>query len=427
MNIYLTYLGCRLNESEIEELAWRFAERGHSVVDDPAQADVGVVNTCTVTGEAGRKSRQLVRRLARLNPDLRIAITGCHATMAPDEVTRLPNVAWVVDNGEKEHLADLVPSRVEAAPSRRESGLRHLGPGTLGRTRAFVKVQDGCDNRCTFCVTTIARGAGRSRSLEQIIAEIQGLVEAGYREVVLTGVHLGSYGRDGGMTDGLRRLVATLLSATDVQRLRLSSLEPWDLSPDFFELWDDPRMCRQLHVPLQSGCDVTLRRMARRTTTREFSTLVAAARARIPDLALTTDVIVGFPGESESDFRASYRFVEALDFARLHVFQYSPRPGTCAAGMPGQVPVEIKAARSQAVRQLGARQARAFHRRFLGRTLPVLWEMSKDGSAWRGLTDNYLTVTATSQVNLANRITQTRLVLVVGQALQGEVILAGMS
>jgi threonylcarbamoyladenosine tRNA methylthiotransferase MtaB len=207
----------------------------------------------------------------------------------------------------------------------------------------------------------------------------------------------------------------------------LSSLEPWDLSPDFFELWDDPRMCRQLHLPLQSGCDVTLRRMARRTTTREFSALVAAVRARIPDLALTTDVIVGFPGESESDFRASYRFVEALDFARLHVFQYSPRPGTSAARMPGQVPVEIKAARSRAVRQLGARQVRAFHRHFLGRTLPVLWEMSKDGSAWRGLTDNYLTVTTTSQVNLANHITQTHLVRAVGQALQGEVILAGMS
>jgi threonylcarbamoyladenosine tRNA methylthiotransferase MtaB len=427
MNIYLTYLGCRLNESEIEELAWRFAERGHSVVDDPAQADVGVVNTCTVTGEAGRKSRQLVRRLARLNPDLRIAITGCHATMVPGEVARLPNVAWVVDNADTERLADLVTPPVEAAPSRREPGPRHLGPGTLGRTRAFVKVQDGCDNRCTFCVTTIVRGAGRSRPLDQIVAEIQGLVEAGYMEVVLTGVHLGSYGRDVGTADGLGRLVTALLSSTDVQRLRLSSLEPWDLSPNFFELWDDPRMCRQLHLPLQSGCDATLHRMARRTTAREFAALVAAARARIPDLALTTDVIVGFPGESESDFRETCRFVEALAFARLHVFQYSPRPGTAAARMPGQVPVQVKAARGWAMRQLGARQARAFHRRFLDRTLPVLWEMSRDGAAWRGLTDNYLTVTATSQADLANRITQTRLVRAVGQVLQGEVILAGMS
>jgi len=427
MNIYLTYLGCRLNESEIEELAWRFAERGHSVVDDPAQADVGVVNTCTVTGEAGRKSRQLVSRLARLNPDLRIAVTGCHATMVPGEVVCLPNVVWVVDNADKERLADLVVPGVEAAPSRHEPGPRHLGPGTLGRTRAFVKVQDGCDNRCTFCITTIARGAGRSRPLDQIVAEIQELVEAGFREVVLTGVHLGSYGRNGGRANGLGRLVTALLSVTDVQRLRLSSLEPWDLSPTFFELWDDPRMCRQLHLPLQSGCDSTLRRMARRTTTHDFSALVAAARACIPDLALTTDVIVGFPGESESDFQASYRFVEKLDFARLHVFQYSPRPGTAAARMPAQVPVEVKVARSRAMRQLGARQARAFHRRFVDRTLPVLWETSKDGAVWRGLTDNYLTVTTTSQTNLANCITQTRLVRAVGQALQGEVILAGVS
>jgi threonylcarbamoyladenosine tRNA methylthiotransferase MtaB len=421
MNVFLTYLGCRLNESEIEELAWRFAEDGHTMVADPAQADLCVVNTCTVTGEAGRKSRQVVRRLARRNPDAQIAVTGCHATVAPEDVARLPNVAWVVSNADKERLVELVAPG-DGLPFEPEPVLRHLGPAALGRTRAFVKVQDGCDNRCTFCITTIARGAGRSRPLEQVVAEVQRLVALGYREVVLSGVHLGSYGHDFGGADGLFGLVGALLERTEIPRLRLSSLEPWDQSPGFFDLWADPRLCRQLHLPLQSGCDATLRRMGRRTKSAEFAELVAAAHDRIPDLALTSDIIVGFPGESEAEFKASYRFVEQMAFARLHVFSYSPRPGTAAARLPDPVSVEAKAARSRSMRHLGARQVNAFHERFLGRTLPVLWENGRGERTWRGLTDNYLSVTTASADQLANRITQTRLVEVVGQALRGEVI-----
>lgn len=421
MNVFLTFLGCRLNESEIEELAWRFAEGGHRVVYDPTEADLCVVNTCTVTGEAGRKSRQAVRRLARLKDGVQIAVTGCHASVAPEDLARLPNVAWVVSNAEKERLPELVVPNA-GLPLDGERVLRHLGPGALGRTRAFVKIQDGCDNRCTFCVTTIARGPGRSRPLGQIVAEVQRLVALGYREVVLTGVHLGSYGHDLGEADGLFELVRALLNGTDVPRLRLSSLEPWDLSPGFFDLWVDPRMCRQLHLPLQSGCDATLRRMGRRIGTRDFAELVAAARVRIPDLALTSDVIVGFPGESEAEFEASYHFVEGVDFARLHVFPYSPRPGTAAARMPDPVPDEVKVTRGRKMRHLGARQARAFHERFLGRTMPVLWENARDEMAWRGLTDNYLTVITASTLDLRNRIVQTRLVEVVGHALRGEVV-----
>jgi len=423
MHVYLTYLGCRLNESEIEELAGRFAGHGHHVVSEPAQADLCVVNTCTVTGEAGRKSRQLVRRLARLNPGAQIAVTGCHAAVAPDEMAGLPNVAWVVGNADKERLADIVAP--VASPFEQEPIVRHLGPGALGRTRAFVKVQDGCDNHCTFCITTIARGPGRSRPVEHITVEVQGLVEAGYKEVVLSGVHLGSYGHDRGERNGLHQLAATLLAETGVPRLRLSSLEPWDLSPDFFDLWADPRLCRQLHLPLQSGSDAILRRMARRTTTASFAELVAAARARIPDLALTTDVIVGFPGEDEAAFEESYCFIEALNFARLHVFTYSPRPGTAAARMPGQVSPEVKVARSRRLRQLGAQQAQGFHQRFVGRTLPVLWEMSSQGDLWRGLTDNYLTVSAACADDLSNRITPTRLVRPASQGLRGEVVMCG--
>jgi threonylcarbamoyladenosine tRNA methylthiotransferase MtaB len=252
---------------------------------------------------------------------------------------------------------------------------------------------------------------------------VQELVEAGYQEVVLTGVHLGSYGQDRDESEGLYQLVARLLGETTIPRLRLSSLEPWDLQPNFFDLWSDARLCRQLHLPLQSGCDDILRRMARRTTTASFARLVDAARARIPDLALTTDLIVGFPGESDEAFKASYRFVESMAFARLHVFSYSPRPGTAAARMPDPVSRAVTSARSRSMRQLGARQARAFRRQFVGRELDVLWEIGDEDRVWRGLTDNYLSVRTACDQDLSNRITPTRLVAATAQGLCGQIIL----
>jgi threonylcarbamoyladenosine tRNA methylthiotransferase MtaB len=216
------------------------------------------------------------------------------------------------------------------------------------------------------------------------------------------------------------------LNETDLPRLRLSSLEPWDLFPDFFELWSDSRLCRQLHLPLQSGCDDVLRRMARRATKASFAELVAAGRAGVPELAVTTDMIVGFPGESDEAFMESYRFVEEMGFARIHVFPYSPRPGTAASRMPDQIPAEIKNARGQAMRHLGEQQARSFQRQFVGRTLPVLWEIANDKDVWRGLTDNYLTVTTVNGANLANRIIPTRLVEPGDRFLRGEVIVTSV-
>jgi len=417
--VYLTCLGCRLNESEIETLAYQFSQVGWQVVLQPDQADVCVVNTCTVTGEAGRKSRQLARRLHRLNPKAQIILTGCHATLFRHEMDKLPGVVQLVDNADKEQLVEnLIGPRsswkAQSAP----------GPALLGRTRAFVKVQDGCDNHCTFCVTTIARGPGRSRPSDAVLAEVHRLVGAGYQEIVLTGVHLGSYGQDWGQANGLFDLVHRLLAETPIPRLRLSSLEPWDLSPDFFELWQTGagRLCRQLHVPLQSGCDATLRRMGRRVTTAEFADLVAAARGRVPGLAVTTDLMVGFPGESEAEFEQSYGFVEEMAFARIHVFSYSPRPGTAAVHLPGPVPAQVKTIRGRLVRRLGERQAAAFRRRFVGQVLPVLWHEPTRAGGWQGLADNYLQVETTCVLDLTNRITPTRLVGLKNGVLQGEII-----
>jgi threonylcarbamoyladenosine tRNA methylthiotransferase MtaB len=259
--------------------------------------------------------------------------------------------------------------------------------------------------------------------MDQVLADVHSRLALGHQEVVLTGVHIGAYGQDHRGGD-LWALVSRILAETDIPRLRLSSIEPWDLPEEAFPSWQDPRLCRHLHLPLQSGCDETLRRMARRYNTAKFADMVEAARAAIPDLAITTDVIVGFPGETGTEFERSLGFVQSLGFARVHVFPYSLRPGTPAAGMPGQVPPKIKAQRARAMRDVAASSNRAFRQQFTGRTMDVLWESartSKSGPLWNGLTDNYLRVQVTSPTNLADTITPTRLVALTESGLQGQI------
>jgi threonylcarbamoyladenosine tRNA methylthiotransferase MtaB len=418
MRIRLEALGCRLNTSEVESLARRFVAAGHQVVGPDEPADVCVLNTCTVTHIAARKSRQEARRLKRTHSGAALVVTGCYAELEPDQAAAL-GVDMVVGNRDKECIVELVEARwgaqfptsdLQLPASNLQSPIFNYSP----RTRAFLKVQEGCDNRCTFCIVTIARGEARSQPADDVLAEVRSLVAAGYQEVVLSGVHLGSYGHDRGDRRGLYHLVERLLNETDVPRLRLSSLEPWDLDVDFFGLWESPRLGRHLHLPLQSGCDATLRRMARRTTAAAFADLVAAARAAIPDLSVTTDMIVGFPGETEAEFAASLAFVNALALTKLHIFRYSPRAGTVAALMRDQVPLAVVAERSQRMHALNDRLEHTFRRRFVGRTMDVLWETcqpGRDGTLeWDGLTDNYLRVLAPGGPGLHNVVTPVRLV-----------------
>jgi threonylcarbamoyladenosine tRNA methylthiotransferase MtaB len=416
MNVHFESLGCRVNQGELESLSRRFAASGHTVVDDPAQADICVVNTCAVTALAERKSRQRIRSLARANPMVRIAVVGCYATYSPKSCADLPGVAWVVPNENKERVVEVID------PTSGSCGIDNGGNSPALRTRASVKVQDGCDNHCTYCIVRSLRGSSRSRPLSEVVAQVQALVASGYCEAVLTGVNLGSYGRDLGMSNGLTMLIAAVLFHTDIPRLRLSSLEPWELDVAFFRLWEDPRLCRQLHVPLQAGCDETLRRMGRRTTTAGFASLIKAAREAIPDLAVTTDVIVGFPGEEEAAFRASYDFVAATEFARLHVFPYSPRLGTPAACLSNQIPRAIRNARAREMRGLAAGQALRFRQQFVGREMAVLWEQRRSDGLWTGLTDNYLRVVTPGHGDWHNRLTLTRLCAVQNGCLVGEVI-----
>jgi threonylcarbamoyladenosine tRNA methylthiotransferase MtaB len=416
MNVHFESLGCRVNQSELESLSRRFVAYGHTVVDDPARADICVVNTCAVTALAERKSRQRIRSLARANPMVRIAVVGCYATYSPQHCADLPGVAWVVPNEDKERALDIIE------PASVSSGTDNGGVSLRLRTRAFVKVQDGCDNHCTYCIVRSLRGPSRSRPLSEVVVQVQALVASGCREAVLTGVNLGSYGRDLGLSNGLITLVDTVLAHTDLPRLRLSSLEPWELDAAFFQLWEDSRLCRQLHVPLQAGCDETLRRMGRRTTTAGFASLIKAAREAVPDLAVTTDVIVGFPGEEEAAFRTSYDFVATTEFARLHVFPYSPRPGTPAARLSNQIPRAVRNARAREMRGLAAGQALRFRQRFVGREMTVLWEQRRSDGLWTGLTDNYLRVVTPGRGDWHNCLTLTRLHAVQNGCLVGEII-----
>jgi threonylcarbamoyladenosine tRNA methylthiotransferase MtaB len=423
LNVFLDTVGCRLNQSEIEAFARQFRLAGHRLVASPGQADLAVINTCAVTAQAASDSRHKVRQAARQGAG-EIVVTGCWASLEPGQAAGLPGVSRVVSNAEKDRLVpgllQLPPEAFDLEPLEREPV-----PGARLRTRAFIKVQDGCNNRCTFCVTTIARGPGRSRPAPQVLAEIRAARLGGAQEVILSGVHLGSWGGDLDPPTGLGSLVQAVLAESDLPRLRLSSLEPWDLDEAFFELWQEPRLCRHLHLPLQSGCDATLRRMARRTSRRSFARLVEAARRRCPEIAITTDLIVGFPGESEAEFAESLAFVEQMDFAGGHVFAYSPRPGTAAARMGEQVPTGVRKQRSAILRQALAAAAGRYRRRFVGRTLGVLWESASGlgpaGWTLTGLTDNYLRVSALAPEPRWNQITPVRLTAVSPAGLDGAI------
>ena len=334
--------------------------------------------------------------------------------------TSFPGVSWVIDNAEK----DRTPATVTSSPSPAPATPQRPDSAEMLRTRAFVKVQDGCDNHCTYCIIRSLRGPSRSRPLRVVVEEIKTLVEqADCREAVLTGASLGSYGRDRGLDGGLCTLVEAILTDTDLARLRLSSLEPWDIDETFFELWDDSRLCRQIHLPLQAGCDATLRRMGRPITTERFAQLVRTARLMIPDVAVTTDVLVGFPGEDEEAFIESHAFVEQLGFAKLHVFPYSSRPGTPATRLPRQVPQEVRDERARRMRILGSEQRRRFRARFLNRKMAVLWEKQWQDGRWTGWTDNYMRVVARADEDLCNRITPVRLMALENGYLEGELAL----
>ncbi len=392
--------GCKLNQAESESLARRFLEAGYQIVPPDANPDVYLLNTCTVTHIADRKCRHLLRLTHRQNPKAIIVVTGCYAQRAAQELSQIEGVTLIVGNEDKERLLDIIEAEIVGlSPSSQASPWPQL------RTRASLKIQDGCSEPCSYCIVPRVRGRERDVPPDQILAEVKARVAEGYKEVILTGTRIGGYKGDG----GLGGLVNRILCQTGVQRLRLSSLQPQDLSPSFIQLWNDSRLCRHLHLPLQSGCDTVLQRMRRSYSIADYERAVNMARELIPELAVTTDVMVGFPGESEEEFETSYRFCERIGFASLHIFPYSARPGTVAARMAHKVQPGTKKKRSQLMLHLAQQSAQSFRSKFLGRSLAVLWEEEKGDGIWIGLSDNYIRVFTESVEQLRNRLLPVRL------------------
>lgn len=423
--VALTTLGCKVNQADSDEWVRQFGARGYEIVDFDQTADAYVVNTCTVTHVADRKSRQLLRQARRQNPAALVVATGCYASVAPDDLARQVEVDLIVGDADKPRLVDLVHERLEGDDERPAEVLADV-PGVFARHRGFVKIGDGCDKFCAFCIVPYARGRARSADPDDVVRRVRRLVETGFREVVLTAVHMGTYGQDLPVPTTLRRLVRRVLDETAVERLRLSSIEPEDFDPEILALWADPRLCRHFHLALDSGCDATLQRMRRRYSAEQYRALVAEIRAVVPDVAITTDVMVGFPGETREEFETSQSFVEAIGFAGIHVFPYSSRRRTTASKLPGHVDPAEKHRRTEAMLQVAATSAVAFRTSLLGQELPVLFENQRQSPAgeslWEGLTDNYVRTRVASDAPLANQVLRTRLVEVDSDVVNGALV-----
>lgn len=406
MKIYFDSIGCRLNQSEVEGFANTLRALDHEIVGDPADADLAIVNTCAVTVKAAADSRKRLRRAGRKGAG-RVAATGCWATLYPQKAMALDGVTDIVLNDEKDSL---VPDLLALDPQELD-GLhlvREPLPGDRARTRAFIKVQEGCDNYCTYCLTRVARGKSRSRDLQAVQRDIQAAVAGGAKEIVLTGVQLGGWGKDLAGDKVLGDLLSGILEMDSYDRLRLSSIEPWDFDPAILTLWQDQRLCRHLHIPLQSGHNRILKAMGRPISTGSYAELIATVRRAIPDVAITTDVIAGFPGETDSEFIRTKSFVRSMGFSGGHVFSYSPRPGTAAFNMKARVPVQTVKERNAELRKIFRETGHLYRERFIGRRIPVLWESSDQTPKghWRlsGLTDNYLRVHAMADADLWNHL-----------------------
>jgi threonylcarbamoyladenosine tRNA methylthiotransferase MtaB len=412
-------LGCKVNQSETDLLARQFAAAGYACVkfDDPA--DIYVVNTCTVTHVADKKSRQVLSQARRLNPEALVVATGCYASIVGDALAGPGTM--VVRNRDKNHLLAAIEGRLGRTNS---DGVSPADPekyldvsGGRERSRAMVKAQDGCDSHCAYCIIPRARGRSRSVAPEQVIRRVEALVRAGHAEVVITGVDLGSYGEDRESYPDLGGLLRQVLDETEVRRVRVSSLEPGDFREDWLQLWADSRLCRHLHVPLQSGSAAVLERMGRRYSPQQFSEMVTACRS-VPDMTITTDVMVGFPGESGDEFAEGYQFIRQIAFDGMHVFKYSRRSGTPAARFSNQVEEDVKAERSRTLREEAAAGTHRLLARHAGAIHWVVWEETHDGIA-RGMTDTNVRVFGSSTARSEN-MTREKLTVPFQQGLWSE-------
>jgi len=426
-------LGCKVNQYESAALAGLFRERGYRVVNFGGVADVYVINTCTVTHQADRKSRQIIRRATRANPEALIIVTGCYAQTSPDEVLKIPGVDLILGTKGRIRLVDLIESAQKGknpqnAVSKYINGdeFEEISAIPLQeRSRAFLKVQEGCSNFCTYCIVPSARGPLRSRQPETVIEAARQMVAAGFKEIVITGIRTGAYGQDLGGDVTLAGLLRRLSGLPGLARLRLSSVEPNDITHELVETLSSSKVfCRHLHVPLQSGDDDILDRMGRRYNTREYFRLAGLLRENLPALGLTTDVMVGFPGEVKENFLNTCKFIEKVSFSGLHVFKFSPRRGTPAADFKDQVEPQVKEGRSRKLIQLGQVLSARFASLHLGKVLDVLVEQrfQDEGDLYEGLTGNYIRVVFPGHEELKGKIVKVKAMRPRGAFLEGNII-----
>lgn len=421
-------LGCKVNQYESEAIAELFAEKGYEIVGIDEEADVYVINTCTVTNFGDKKSRQLIRKVKRQNENAIVAVVGCYAQTAPKELMEIAGVNLVIGtkdraqivemveqydraNGVENHVSDIMKERVFEPLS-----IQKLA----NRTRAYLKIQDGCSQYCSYCIIPYARGPIRSREPQEVVAEVKRLAENGFKEVVLTGIHVASYGKDRRDTS-LLDILKQVHEVEGIERIRFSSIEPNVVTEEFAQTMAAlPKVCDHFHLSLQSGCDKTLKEMNRKYDTEKYRQAAATLRKYLPKVALTTDIIVGFPGETEEDFRESYAFAEEIGFAKIHVFPYSPKRGTPAAARKDQLLNAVKSERSHTLIQLSDRMAADFLADAVGTEAEVLYERAVGDGIYEGHTTNYMKVHGRSEVDLTNRIAKTHITRAEGEMLFGD-------
>ena len=425
-------LGCKVNQYETQAMSELFQNKGYNIVSDTEIADIYVINTCTVTNIGDRKSRQFIRRAKKNNPNAIIAVVGCYAQTAPGEVLEVEGVNIVIGTNDRNKIVSLVENcsidekinMVDDIMKVKEFEKMSI-KDIKEKTRAFLKIQEGCNRYCSYCIIPYARGPIRSRQKSEIIKEIKNLVSNGFKEIVLTGIHVASYGKDLKIENALINLLKEVNEIEGLERIRLSSLEPTIFTEEFSsQLKGLSKVCEHFHLSLQSGCDKTLKRMNRRYTTDEFKTIVNIIRKYYPEVALTTDIIVGFPGESEEDFQQTYDFVKEIGFSDMHIFKYSPREGTPAAKFPDQIDGNIKQIRSEKLTTLADEMRKNYCEKFIGKTKKVLFEtVSKDLEGYvEGHTDNYLKVLVKGDITLEGNIEKNYLKKLNDKIIIGEIV-----
>lgn len=423
-------LGCKVNQYESEAIAELFAERGYEIVGIDEPADIYIINTCTVTNFGDKKSRQLIRKVKRLNDGAVVAAIGCYAQTAPEEIKNIDGVNLIIGTKGRKDIVDLVESYIPemgvlctVGEISKEREFEHLSINKLAdRTRAYLKIQDGCSQFCSYCIIPYARGPIRSRDPKDIMDEVHTLAENGFKEIILTGIHVASYGKDLKGTT-LLDVIRQVQSTEGIERIRFSSVEPNLITRDFAaQLSQMNKVCSHFHLSLQSGCDRTLKRMNRKYDTAAYAEAVGILREYFPDVALTTDIIAGFPGETDEDFEESIEFAERIGFSKIHAFPYSPKKGTPAAAMQDQIQNSVKNERTGRLIALSDAMGDKFIEGFIGKVMPVLYEQEISENLYEGYTENYIRVTAESQTNIKNKILDTKILSAEKERAHGEIL-----